>query len=59
MIGALKMNKEVYERDYNKEIKLKCEKCDSQLLLLVHKNFKEKYYTLGCANCGHPNKIKL
>lgn len=55
------MNKplEVNQRDYEKEVKVKCEKCDSQLLLLVHKNFKEKSYTLGCAECGHPNRINL
>ncbi len=54
------MNKEikVNEQDYT-ESKLKCQKCDEQLLLFVHKNNKQQTVTLGCGFCGHVNEIKL
>lgn len=49
----------VNPKDYPENIKVKCEKCRSQLLLMVHKDFKGKNCVLGCAFCGHSNKISF
>ena len=48
----------VNQQDYT-ESKLKCQKCDDQLLLFVHKNNKQQTVTLGCGFCGYVNEIKL
>ena len=55
------MNREmkVNRDDYSKEMKIRCEKCRSHLLVMIHKNFKECVYVLGCAFCGHKNEMKL
>lgn len=49
---------QVNEKDYG-EVKLKCEKCHGQLLVLVHRNLQTKTCVLGCGHCGHPNQIKV
>lgn len=48
----------VNQQDYT-ESKLKCQKCDEQLLLFVHKNNKQHTVTLGCGMCGHKNEIEV
>lgn len=48
----------VNQQDYT-ESKLKCQKCDEQLLLFVHKNNKQQTVTLGCGMCGHKNEIEV
>lgn len=47
----------VSEKDY-KELKAKCERCDGELLVLVHQNNQDHSYILGCGFCGHKNEIK-
>lgn len=46
----------VDQRNYI-ETKIKCHKCNNQLLLLVHKDNKRQVTTLGCGFCGHKNEI--
>lgn len=48
----------VNQQDYT-ESTLKCQKCDEQLLLFVHKNNKQHIATLGCGFCGHVNEIEV
>lgn len=55
MKREIKVNRD----DYLNDIKTRCEKCQSHLLLMIHKNFKERTYVLGCAFCGHKNEIEL
>lgn len=49
---------QVNEKDYE-NIRVKCEKCQGQFLMFVHRNIKTNTCVLGCGHCGHPNKIKL
>lgn len=49
---------QVNQREH-KELKVKCERCDGELLLLVHKNNQDHTCILGCGFCGHKNEIKL
>lgn len=48
----------VDQRNYT-ETKIKCHKCNNQLLLLVHKDNKRQVTTLGCGYCGHKNEIEV
>ncbi len=48
----------VNQRDYS-ETKIKCRKCNNQLLLFVHKDNKRQVTTLGCGHCGHKNEIEV
>lgn len=48
----------VDQRNYT-ETKIKCHKCNNQLLLLVHKDNKRQVTTLGCGHCGHKNEIEV
>ncbi len=48
----------VDQRNYI-ETKIKCHKCNNQLLLLVYKDSKKKQVTLGCGHCGHKNEIEV
>lgn len=62
-MGKRKENKmeksiQVNEKDYE-NIRVKCEKCQGQFLMFVHRNIKTNTCVLGCGHCGHPNKIKL
>ena len=54
------MDKSVHvdERNHQK-LKAKCERCDGELLLLVHQNNQDHTCILGCGFCGHKNEIKL
>lgn len=45
--------------DYPNDVRVNCEKCHSELLIMVHKDCQLQICTLGCAFCGHPNQIKL
>ncbi len=43
---------------FNKLSDVKCERCDGELLVLVHQNNQDHSYILGCGFCGHKNEIK-
>lgn len=48
----------VNQQDYI-ESKLKCQKCDEQLLLFVHKDNQKQSVILGCGHCGYKNEIEV
>lgn len=48
----------VNQQDYT-ESKLKCQKCDEQLLLFVHKDNQKQSVILGCGHCGYKNEIEV
>ena len=49
---------QVTQREY-KEVNIKCERCDGELLLLIHQNNQDRVCILGCGFCGHKNEMKL